>query len=219
MRPSLQAFMKRLKGKTVFIIGGGPSANDVDFSLLQDEEVVCVNDAYKFFPNAAGIYWVDETWASQNYDGLFNHPTEFVFTSKPAQHINLSRYPDPTTVANSYILRRTGDAGFDPVPDCVMGNNSGVQVLNLVVNMKPDVIVLIGYDMRKADDGKSHFHDAERPYIAPTIYTDLFIPSISAFNKQRLQYGNTTKIINANPDSAVRFFTFDSYDNYLRSNK
>ena len=108
MRPSLQALMKKIKGKNVFIIGGGPSAKNVDFSLLHDEVVICINDAYRYFPNAVATYWVDETWAAENAHLLVNH-NGLKFTSKPKQHISYDRDGDPKTICDGAILLRTGD--------------------------------------------------------------------------------------------------------------
>jgi hypothetical protein len=219
MRPSLQALMKKIKRKTVFIIGGGPSAMDVDFSILQNELVVCINDAYRDFPDATAIYWVDDSWGANNYDNLVAHNCNLIFTSRPAHHISYLRNPDPTTVCNTYMLKRTGEHGFNPTPDCLMGNNSGVQVLNLIVNMKPETIVLIGYDMRTVVVGKktrSHYHDEERPPIGEHIYTDLFTPSMKALAKGMKELGSKVRIINANPESAVRCFEFGDYTTFLK---
>jgi len=210
MRPSLQALMKKIKRKTVFIIGGGTSVENVDFSLLQDELVICINDAYRDFPNATAIYWVDDSWASSNYDTLNPHKCKLRFCSKPAQHINYHTKDDPQTVCSTYVIRRTGEYGFDPTPDCLMGNNSGVQALNLVVNMKPDTVVLIGYDMNIVN-GKTHYHDYERPPIGPHIYTDLFLPSMKALYEGMKKEESRVNIINANPNSAVRCFPFGDY--------
>jgi hypothetical protein len=35
------------KGRVAFILGGGPSLNDVDFALIKEERVIGVNNAYK----------------------------------------------------------------------------------------------------------------------------------------------------------------------------
>jgi len=215
MRPSLQALMKKLKRKNVFIIGGGMSVLNVDLSLLQDEVVVCINDAYRDFPNATAIYWVDESWASENYDNLKQHACQLRFTSKHTQHLNYKRRPDPTTIANGFVLRRTGDAGYDPNADCVMGNNGGVQVLNLVVNMRPSNVILIGYDMKK-EGNRSHYHNEERPFIKDQIYSDQFIPSIMALSREMKKSGCKVNIINANPNSAVRCFEFGEYTDFLK---
>ena len=214
MRQSLQDFMKKIKGQTVFIIGGGASAKNVDFNLLQNETVVCINDAYRDFPNATAIYWVDETWAAENYDNLKVHNCQHRFTSKPSQHISYDVNNDPKTLGNSYILKRTGDIGYDSNPDCVMGNNSGVQVLNLVINMKPKTIVLIGYDM-KITNKETHYHNQPRPFIGSHIYNDMFIPSIMGLYKGLSSSDSRVEIINANPDSGVRCFNFGCYTDFL----
>ena len=215
MRPSLQALMKKIKGKTVFIIGGGLSAQNVDFNLLQDEVVICINDAYRDFPNATMIYWVDDNWVSENYDNLKTHKCKLRFCSKHAQYINYKNNPDPRSISEGYIIRRTGDYGFDPNPDCLMGNNSGVQVLNLVVNMKPKNVILIGYDMKRVD-GKSHYHDQERPYVKDEIYSGQFVPSMDALAKGMKDTGTRVNVINATPDSALRCFNFGVYTDFLK---
>jgi len=215
MRPSLQRLMKRLKRETVFIIGGGPSARNVDFSMLMDETVVCINDAYRDFPDAAMIYWVDDTWASENMDGLNQHKCDLIFTSRPGERAHYTKGDDPTTLCNTYVLKRTGEYGFDPSVDCIMGNNSGAQVLNLVVNMKPKRIVLIGYDMRK-DGTRSHYHNQQRPYINEIdVYNNQFTPSVEALSKGMANEGSIVEIINDNENSAVRCFPFHRYTEFL----
>lgn len=214
MRPSLQEFMKKVKGKTVFIVGGGPSATHVDFSLLQDEVVVCINDSYEDFPKATALYWVDETWIAEEYDHVRNAKYPFVFTSKPYHHISYEIKADPTGSCSTYILRRKGDFGYAPEYDCVMGNNSGVQVLNLVVNMKPQAVVLIGYDMKK-QGRQTHYHGKPRTPYGRDIYGELFIPSMNALHKGMVEHGNKVKIINANSDSGIRCFEFGEYTDFL----
>ena len=44
------------KGGTAYIIGGGPSVNDADLSLIHDRRVIGVNNAYSL----GG--WVDVCW-------------------------------------------------------------------------------------------------------------------------------------------------------------
>lgn len=223
MRPALQELHKKIVNQNVFIIGGGPSAKDVDFSLLQNEFVVCINDAFYDFPNAIAIYWVDDGWGSENYDDLKNHICKLLFTSKLAQHISYDKNDDPKTILNATVLKRTGDMGYDSEPDCVRGNNSGVQILNLIVNMEPKNIILIGYDMKKRYDeikGNeiSHYHDKRRLPIGNYIYDDLFLPSMNSFAKEFFKSkNNNIKIINANEDSAINCFKFGNYKNYIQN--
>jgi len=215
MRPSLQELMKKIKKKTVFIIGGGPSAQTVDFNLLQDELVICINDAYRDFPNATMIYWVDDSWAATNYDNLKQHKCKLIFTSKLKRYVTPNPNKEPVTTVGTFVLKRTGDYGYDPTPDCVMGNNSGVQVLNLVVNMKPENVILIGYDMKRVGN-KSHYHEQERPYVRDQIYNDVFTPSINSLAEGMKSVGNGVNVINANPTSAARCFPFGDYTDFLK---
>lgn len=212
MRPSLQALMKKLKGKTVFIIGGGPSANNVDFNLLQSETVVCVNDAYRDFPDAAMIYWLDSVWAAENHDTLMLHDCKLKFTAKRHSRVRPNK-EDPTS-DGGYCLQQTGDFGYDPDVNCLMGNNSGVHALNIVVNMKPKRVVLIGYDMRRVDR-VSHYHKQRRPYVGDDIYSTKFVPSMEALAKGMKEHQCKVEIINATPDSAVRCFKFGDYTDFL----
>lgn len=216
MRDSLQQLMKKVKYKNVFIVGGGPSVKNVDLSLLQNEVTICINDAYRYFSNTTAIYWVDESWASENYDNLKQHNCQLLFTSKFARHVSYKHKKEPKGILNSTILKRTGDYGFDPDPECVMGNNSGTQVINLMVNMKPANIILLGYDM-KLVERKSHWHDGKRLPIKNTTYVDLFIPSTEALSKEMKKKDVKVNIVNANPESALRCFKFDDYKNYLKS--
>ena len=214
MRQSLQDFMKKIKGKTVFIVGGGPSAADVDFSLLQNEVVVCINDSYADFPNAVALYWVDESWIAEEYDKVRNAKYPFVFTSKPYHHISYIPKPDPTGSCSTYILRRKGDFGYTSEYDCVMGNNSGTQALNLVVNMKPQTVVLIGFDMKKRGR-ETHYHRKPRLPHQRDIYSELFIPSMNSLHIGMKGHGVKVKIINACPDSGIRCFEFGDYMDFL----
>lgn len=212
MRPQLQELKRKISRQTVFIIGGGKSAQALDFGKLQNEITISVNDAYKFFPNTTAIYWVDDTWISENYDSVMAHNCQLRFTSKHSHVVPYSRDDNPTGIANAAILARTGDFGYDPNCNNVMGNNSGTQVLNLVVNMRPKTIVLLGYDMKAT----GHFHDGSRPHISQDIYTDLFIPSTDALAKGIKNANIDIDIVNANPHSGLNCFRFDDYTNYLK---
>lgn len=215
MRPALQELQKKIKNKTVFIIGGGPSAKTVDFSLLQNEVTISINDAYAWYPNTTAVYWVDESWASENYDKLKLHNCKLLFTSKPSQHINYDVNNDPKAILNTNILKRTGDFGYDPSPDCVMGNNSGTQAINLCVNMKPERIVLIGFDMKLNEHNESHWHNRPRLPIPPRVYNNLFVPSTIALAKGIAEHKCRVEIINTCRDSALQCFKFGDYTDYL----
>jgi hypothetical protein len=212
MQPQLQELKRKLRHETVFIVGGGKSLQSVDFKRLQDELTICINDAYRFFPNATALFWVDDSWISEHYDSVMAHNCQLRFTSKHSQAMPFDMNNNPKGIANSCILARTGDFGYDKNYNCVMGNNSGTQALNLAVNMKPKTIVLLGYDMKTT----GHFHDGKRPVITQDIYRDLFIPSTNALADGIKAANVEIDIVNANPDSGLNCFRFDDYTNYLK---
>ena len=111
-------------------------------------------------------------------------------------------------------MRRKGDFGYASEYDCVMGNNSGVQVLNLIVNMKPSNIILIGYDMTRR--GKAtHYHGKPRAPFTRDIYTESFIPSMNSLQKGMKEENVRVNIVNANPESGIRCFDFGDYKDFL----
>lgn len=211
MYEDLQHLKREVRGKNIFIFGGGASLENFDYTVVENEITFAINDAYRFLPNATVIYWVDDTWISENYDNVMAHKCKYKITSKFSQHLG-NRVTKG--IANSIILKRTGDNGFDPNLDSVRGNNSGVQLLNLAINLQPKNIILMGYDMKKTNK-KSHFHNFRRPHIKDSIYTDLFIPSINSLAQEFNQKSLNINIVNANTDSAVRCFRFDLFEKYI----
>ena len=51
------------KGQTVYLIGGGPSLKNFNWSSLKDKKTIAINKAIKTWPNADAAYWTDgRTW-------------------------------------------------------------------------------------------------------------------------------------------------------------
>lgn len=177
MRQNIQALYDRLSGRKVFIIGGGPSVKTQNLQPLIHENVICLNTAYELFSNPVALYWADENWAAKHFDKLEQHQCKLRFHSK--FHVS-DQYlkKDELAFANATILKRTGDYGIDFNIDCVRGNNSGAQILNLLLNIKVKEIVLLGYDM-KLSNGKSHWHGGHGLPIRPDVYHS-FIESINS---------------------------------------
>ncbi len=87
-------------------------------------------------------------------------------------------------------------------------------MLNLVVNMKPKNIILIGYDMKRKGR-QTHYHNKPRLPHTRDIYKELFIPSMTALHKGMVENNTKTVIINANKDSGIVCFPFGDYTDYL----
>lgn len=211
MRERLQQLFREVRDRNVFLVGGGKSFSEyVDINDLQNQVTIAINTAIEVLPDATAIYWVDESWASENYDLLQQHSCPLRFTSKHHAQVYIDK--NVFGVCNSTVLRRTGDYGFDPDVDSVRGNNSGAQVLNLIANLRPKNIILLGYDMKVG-----HWHNRGKLPIKESIYSEQFVPSIASMAKEMEEKRPGISVINGSPISALGCFPFGEYRDFLEN--
>lgn len=211
MRPDIKELYQKTFQNDVYIVGGGPSLRGFDFSRLDDKVTVGLNSAYTKLPNATALYWADETWAATNYDSLQRHQCKLRFSAR--FHLPENMLQRKGTAGCTY-LRRSGDIGFDTNPDNVMGTHSGAHAINLVANLRPKRIILLGYDMRETPQ-HTHWHDfypVHNP-VGKHMYRDGFIPCIVAMKKPLEDLG--IEVVNCSMESALLCFEKDTIDNYL----
>jgi hypothetical protein len=213
MRKSLQELHDKVAGRDVFIIGGGPSFNLIDKSLLDDKLVVCINSAYKEFSNATMLYWCDESWACNHLDNLDKHPCKLRFTGRHTADNYIAK--DLRGTGGAAVVKRTGDFGLDCDPNHIKGNNSGAQVINLLANMKVHRMILLGYDMNMKN-GKTHWHGGHGLAMSPHIYSDLFIPSVASMAPGLKNLG--VDVVNCSEGSALECFRKQRLEDFLKEN-
>lgn len=210
MRDKLQRLYDKISGRTVYVIGGGPSFKTVDKKLLNDKLIVCINNAYKEFENPTALYWADESWVGKHYDHVLSHPCQLRFTARHSADGYILK--DTQATCNSTVLKRTGDFGIDMNVDHVKGNNSGAHVINLLANMKVRKIVLLGYDM-KLNKGHSHWHEGHGLPMGNYVYDDLFIPSINSMAP--ILKNLKIEVVNCSADSSLKCFKMDKLENHI----
>lgn len=130
------------------LIGGGPSLTREDVESVRGRAfVIAINDAYKLAPWADVLYAADQKWWNW-HDGVPSFAGEkYAIESS-----------DPVTWPGVCVLRNTGPLGLETEPwGLRAGHNSGYQAINLAVHLGAKRIVLLGYDMAPADDGRSHW--------------------------------------------------------------
>lgn len=206
LRDDLQRLKRTVEGRTVFILGGGPSVTPQILSKLNEENklVFCLNSSVKFIKNPCGLMWCDDSWAANNSELVhsLNCP-KFYVRSNGQAYIRTGTYG----FGRSTILHKKSDFGASPDIDIVCGNNSGAYAINLLVNCNVDTINLIGFDM-KADKNIAHFHNDYTYPVRPSVYSDMFIPSINSLAETLKKSGSKTKIFNCNPHSELKCFEF-----------
>lgn len=207
MRLDLQRLINTVEGRTVFILGGGASVTpEIIASLNQSRaKTFCLNSSAKFINAPIAVMWCDDSWAATNlrYLDTLTCPKFYVKTNG-GTHIN-GGYKG---LSSSTVLNKTGDFGFDTVIDNVRGNNSGANAINLLVNCRVAKIALVGFDMAVSRNNKAHFHSDYTYSIRPSVYSDLFIPSINSMADALSANGSKTQIFNCNKFSSLKCFEY-----------
>ena len=192
-------------GETVFLIGGGPSAGQLDLERLRGKgRVIAINDSARPLPWADAVFTIDDSWVSMRSALLREFKGQKIFALQP-------KYQLPAALEKCELLDRIDDTGLSRDPMRVfMGFNSGYGAINLAVARGAKRIVLIGFDMTTA----GHWHGGYewRCRFGVAEYPD-WARSIEALAPQIAQLG--IDVVNLNPNSAIRCFRFSTMNDLL----
>lgn len=138
-------------GKTVFLIGGGPSLTGFDFERLRGKGIiVAINDAVRFAPFADVAFTIDTVWIDKRVAVLEAFAGEIV-AAVPKD------YQCP--IARARLLRRVNAVKISMRGDSLStGGNSGYAALMMALIRGAVRVYLLGYDMT----GAGHFHGGYR---------------------------------------------------------
>ena len=182
-------------GETAFIIGGGPSVNDTDLSLIRGRKIIGVNNAYSL---GADIGWFgDKKWIDWNYE-------EF----KAFKGIRASCNPNNALIKNEkydwiQFVRRGKVFGLDTTKGFVSWNkSSGNSAISLAYQLGCRRIVLIGFDLDDDENGNSNYHSGHKQKNNPP-YTK-FLEALKIIAEDAKELG--VEILNASPTSACNSF-------------
>ena len=153
--------------KTVFIIGGGPSVNDVPISYIQKREKICVNSSFKLFkPEDDPLIWFgDYKWFLWNkmelrgYSRIYTRQYISGMVNRENKELNLPIRYFKDSKTNLY--------GIDDSEGFVSWNgNSGASAINVAYHMGFKEIVLIGFDLDSNKEKNFHteYKGRERNY-------------------------------------------------------
>jgi hypothetical protein len=191
------------EGETCVILGGGPSLEQVDFSLLSQSKVIAVNDAYKLAQWDL-CYFKDDNWYYQN-----------AFKDKPEVGTNgehLRNFPGlKVTSCHSdfedpdiHVMQRGRRDHLERDPNFIThACNAGAEATALAIMRGCNMIVLVGFDMKKIN-GKHNWHANHERDIPASIYKDYFMTPFRALAKDAKELG--VSIINCTIGSALDTF-------------
>lgn len=141
--------------RRVWIVAGGPSARGFDFSVLDGERILAVNDAVFNVPQAYGVVSIDRDWQINRIVDLIEYRGHWFLmrrvgevnpTSKALQRVRCEYCKSLPGLSDSWAAAHT------------MGS-SGYAALNIAYLMRPQFIGLIGYDY---DASGRHWYDDEK---------------------------------------------------------
>lgn len=142
-------------------LGTGPSLTADDVQACRDRaRVIAVNDAYRLAPWADVLYACDAKWWAWHQGAPDFAGRRYALEPRAADWPGVQ------------LVRNTGRHGLELDPSGVRtGGNSGYQAINLAVHLGARQIVLLGYDMQHAADGRSHwFGEHPRAIAASSPY-------------------------------------------------
>jgi hypothetical protein len=173
------AVPRSFPGATLACVAGGPSVTQADVDALRGRvPVIAVNDAYKLAPWADVLYACDAKWWAW-HQGVPSY-------AGPKYSIdrNAGRWP------GVQVLRNTGTRGLELAPTGLRtGRNSGYQAINLAAHLGAARVLLLGYDMGPAPDGRTHWFGLH-PDKVPSPY-GLMLHEFQGFNAELLAAGVT----------------------------
>jgi len=183
-------------GETIYIVGGGPSLKDFDFSSLKDKITIVVNKSFRHVPNPNAMYWSDTRlygWFQEEIDAM--------------NCLKVTNKPFPANAPGVTNLLNTGKHGLERDPRCIRdGGNSGYAAINLAYHLGAKKIVLLGFDM-KVDKSLSHYHGGYNQLTKipdDALYKRLMLPSFDTIAQDLAQA--KVKVYNANLQSAIECF-------------
>lgn len=165
-----------------YIIAGGPSLKDFDWSLLTpDKFVIAINRSYEMLPDAQIIYFTDEDFWKRHKDEMLEHKGQLIrgLMSPPPyrKHPKTNKYiaPPNWTHPDVIVYYFSGRFGLDTTPGHLKhGNNSTYAAINLAAaHFKFKQIYLLGTDMKwgkKGDKSSSHWHGGHKRIDPESVF-------------------------------------------------
>lgn len=202
------------RGQPCFIIGGGPSLKGFDFERLRGRRTIAINKAFYDAPFADIVFSMDRPLIDSLMSGQLgeNYRRAFALFEGAKLWLDLSGHNYPADV---YHLPAAGETGWTKSLSEGLfygpGGLSGYGALNLAMVLGADPIYLLGYDCALGPAGESNYHSG---------YPSGSNPDAMNIFRKALEAGaallnGRPRIVNLNPQSALRSFEFGNVDAVL----
>lgn len=193
------------KGRS-FIIGGGSSLKDFDFSLLKNKRVIGCNDSYKLGADIVDYVAFGDLGFYQQHSQSLNNYMGIVVTNCPKLE---------GKVGGRIKLCQRKDFDLGSGDSLGWFYNTGCMAVNLAVSLGSTEIILLGIDM-KMEEHASHWYKntpTKKELKIKSSVDEYFSNKYAQFIKwwKRLKEEldrkrPDVKIINANPESGLNIY-------------
>lgn len=204
---SYERIKRDWEGQTAVIFASGPSVSKKDIDLVGAAhdagrcKVIAINAMYQKVEYADLLYFCD--FKFYKWHAIDEPDPRFLRYPAPKYSITPERFLPP----DIRRLKRGEPYGLSRAPDTLNhGSNSGYQCLNLAYLKGCPRIVMVGYDMKIGEDGKTHCHDPHHIPTPPDVYDN--ISKAGYFESIATElYEEGVEVINTSIDSALHCFT------------
>ena len=218
----MEQFKNLHKGKRCFVIGNGPSLNQLDLSLLKNEITFGCNHIY-LMKNFKPTYWcMADYWVMERIKEEVQkaYPDVTKFSVKTHHDKTLTILPNTYSINGFKDLY---DLNSKPnfSDDLIKGVYGGYSIIYIMIQIAHylgcNPIYILGIDGFKGPTMKNFFPEkAQFDWKLVKHQTDL---SHIAFKTAReFLEGKGIKIYNATPNSAVESFAKVNYEGVLNGN-
>jgi len=147
---SLWAATEEWKGQDAFIVGGGSSLRDFVWDKLKGKNTIGCNDAFRLGGEVIRVcLFGDASWFHRTKWELEKFHGRVISCAPSLVHLGL-----PWVFKMSRVRDRLQVSG----PTLAWNYSTGAAALNLAVLLGAVRIFLLGFDMKRGEDGKSHWH-------------------------------------------------------------
>ena len=198
------------KDQRCFIIGGGESLKDFDFSKLKNELVIGVNRAYEVIDCTIN-YAMDNNLYRWITTGKLGQEAKKKFEDFKGIPVWLDSagydYPRGIFILNKLGLHKKANSMKDGLR---AGHNAGFGALNLAICLGANPIYLLGFDMQGKNGQQAWWHSGYPDNQVDKVYEG-FIVDFKRIAEELKK--NNIQVINLNPDSRLKCFKFGEFKN------
>ncbi|MEE8262735.1 MAG: hypothetical protein V3R83_09765 [Gammaproteobacteria bacterium] len=183
---------------TAWVIGGGPSLDGFDPTVLSGRTVVVTNEAFLESPDAVALVFADLGWWETRREVVL----------KSFNGIIITRGPHETVYRRDGIhwMQFHGRLDWSRDPTMMGAHNAGLIALNSAWLMGASAAVLLGFDMH-TEAGRNNYHDRHPDKKGAEMderYRQVFMPEFERAARRIEEDGFA--VVNATPGSALRCF-------------